>query len=477
MTEQIHERHLDWIERRGISLELAVAMGLHTKSEGGKNWLAIPYQENGQAVNHKYRLTSEKAHRMDEGAPLTLWNHDALHEDRSGPVLITEGEWDALAAITSGFTRAVSVPNGAPQSWTENVEDATRYQFMRRNQAQLDRIESFIVATDNDEPGRILAAELVRLLGPERCKTVRYPDDCKDLNDVLILHGGGAVRDCIDAAKDYPVKGLYRADDFPEPPPIQSLDIGIDGMDRLFKLVPGTFAVLTGWAGQGKTSLLLAMLAKLLKRGVPMAVASFETMVKPILIRKMKAAIHECAEFDDLALKRNDADELLNTKFGIIAHSPSDDDTEIDLEYLLELAKVAVLRDGIRLLVIDPWNEIEHKRDANETETEYVGRAIRELKKFAKNYQCAVWLVAHPRKPQSDGAGRAPGLYDLAGSANFANKADYGLVVHRGDLTGSIIDVKVVKVRMGLPGMVGKVTLDFDPQTSSYTPFRMAHAA
>ena len=92
------------------------------------------------------------------------------------------------------------------------------------------------------------------------------------------------------------------------------------------------------------------------------------------------------------------------------------------------------------------------------------------LKRFARTYDCADWLVAHPRKPSTDGNPRPPSLYDLAGSANFANKADYGVTVHRDDLASNRIDVRVVKVRMGLPGKVGRVSLALDFRTMGYKP-------
>src|SRR6185503_12536408 len=101
--------HREWIELRGIDPDLAARFGISTKREGGANWIAVPYVERGLTINHKYRLASEKRHKMDDGAPLTLWNHDALLANEDQPLVITEGEWDALTAIQSGFARAVSV--------------------------------------------------------------------------------------------------------------------------------------------------------------------------------------------------------------------------------------------------------------------------------------------------------------------------------------------------------------------------------
>lgn len=465
----MHEKHREWIRLRGIDPELAERLGIDTTSGGDGYWLTVPYFENGKAINHKYRQTREKRHKMDEGAPLSLWNQDVLLSDevRNGAtVIITEGEWDALAAIQSGFPLTVSVPNGAPNLLTDDPFQARRYEFIRRAKPLLDLVKTFILATDGDEPGRVLAADLARLLGPERCRFIQYPDHCKDLNDVLLADPMGVAK-LIEGSKPYPVKGLYKMSDFPEPPPVQSLMIGMDGLDDMFRLVPGTFTILTGYAGQGKTSLLLVMLAKLLKKGVPMALASFETATRPILERRMRSAIYGVAEFRPECLRPGPADDLMAKNLNIIAQTTDNDDTDMDLDYILELARVSVLRDGIRLLVIDPWNEIEHKR-GDDSETDYTGRAIRAMKRFAKLYDCAVWLVAHPRKPQTDGRPKMPSLYDLAGSANFANKADYGLIVHRQDMRGTQIDVRCAKVRMGLPGKMDQVTLSFDPDRMDY---------
>lgn len=461
-------KHLEWIELRGLDPALAAKLGICTKPEGGANWIAVPYVERGRTINHKYRLASEKRHRMDEGAPLSLWNHDVLLEQMDRPLVITEGEWDALTAIQSGFTRCVSVPNGAPQQKTDNLAEAKRYEFLWRSKDLLDKVKQIIIAVDGDGPGKILAADLARWLGPERCQFVEYPADTKDLNEVLKMYGPGAVSETLNRAKAYPVKGLYRLDEFPEPPPTTSLSTGIEGLDELFKCTLGTFTVISGWAGHGKTSLLVRMLANLMERGVNVALGSFETMPRPILERRLRACLYRCGEFGPKAEGHGPADEVLAKRLSVIAHTARDEDTELDLDYIIELAKVAVLRDGVRLLCLDPWNEIEHKRSPDETETEYVSRAIRSLKRFALNYECAVWLVAHPRKPHSDGQPKPPSLYDLAGSAHFANKADYGLIIHRDDMAGTQIEARVVKVRMGLPGKPGRVKLNWDQSLSNY---------
>lgn len=465
----IHMKHQEWLQARGIDPVLAEKFGLTTVERNGGNWLSVPYVERGQTVNHKYRLTREKKHMMDTGGTLCLWNHDVLlrPEVQSGAqsVIIAEGEWDALIAIQAGFDHTLSVPNGA------NGQDA-KLEYIDRAKDLLRNVKSFILATDNDAAGRELQQELARRLGPARCKFLPFPDGAKDLNEYYELceFDIGAVARLINSAKPYPVQGLYRMEDIPEPPPLKTYSLGVPGLSELISIVPGTLTVMTGYPGHGKTSLSMAILANLMKDGMSVAVASFETMPKPVMQRRLRASIIGCGEFTIPAHAIPDADTILSERLVMIMQSVDEDD-EFDIDRLLDLAAGAVIRDGIRLLFIDPWNEIEHKKRGDESETEYVSRSLRSLKRFARDYDVAVWLVAHPAKPDPARKLTAPGLSSISGSANFANKADYGIVSHRpnktiqGDNTAS---VEVTKVRMGLPGKEDALTLAYDWRNSSY---------
>lgn len=474
----IHPKHKDWIAARGINPELAEALGICTTSDGKGYWLSVPYAQAGKVINHKHRLTSDKQHRMDQGAPLLWWNIDCLTDERvqdpAFPVVITEGEWDALAAMQAGRQFVLSVPNGAPQkpgddSPIDPVNDAERFRFVHASAPITDQVARFIIATDNDEPGLILAWELVRRLGAERCMFVTYPQGCKDLNDVLMLHGDGGVATVLSNARAYPIRGLARISEFPEPAPYQPMNVRIPDIFEALPVVPGTFTVVTGYAGQGKTSFIMAIVSDLIKQGVNVALGSFETAVRPILQNKLRAHLRNCSDKDVLSGDNSKADRDIDRQFVVIAQQPNDDESDMTLDDVLELARIAVIRDGVKLVILDPWNEVEHKRKPDETETDYTGRAIRMMKRFARQYQVALWLVAHPRKPVMDrGSVRAPTLYDISGSANFANKADYGVVIHRPNRDSNLVDVHVTKVRMGLPGHMGSFRLDWEWRTSQY---------
>lgn len=465
----IHQRHIDWLSARGLDQTLAEKFGLESVMRDGKCWLSVPYVHGGEPINHKYRLTSEKDHRMDPGAPLALWNADCLSDpkvrDGQAPVVITEGEWDAMAVIQSGCPFAVSVPAGAPSTPTADLDSAKRYEWVDRHANELAGVKEFVIAADSDQAGYNLRADLVALLGADRCRFVDYPFPCKDMNEVLVEYGAEKVAECIFTAKPFPVQGLYRLDDFPEKGEVRAYPIGVPAIDEMIKIVPGTLTVLTGFANMGKSTLMNAIIASAM-RDFPVCVASFETDVKPILRDGLRMAIAGCSKHDLDKIDLSKIDAGIAERLLIISQTV-DEDMEMDLDKFLSLCRVAVVRHGVKMIVLDPWNELEHKRRRDESETEYIGRAIRAIKRFAKQNDVAFWLVAHPAKPVP-GLKTIPGLYDISGSANFANKADYGLTYHRTSFDKNEAKIIVNKVRMGLPGRRGEATVTFDFRTSEF---------
>lgn len=464
----IHEKHSEWLKSRGISSDIAEAAGVVTCQQKMGNCLAFPYRLRGEVVNRKYRLTSEKKHQMDQGGTLCLWNAEVLRSKEvldGTAVIITEGEFDALAAMQSGFQAVVSVPNGAPAEQIDNPANSNRYAFLWEHEAELKAVKKIIIATDGDGPGQALAQDLIAILGADRCSFVVYPDGCKDLNDVLQVYGESAVVTIISQAKPVPVQGLYRVDDFPDMPEVRGMDTGVKPLDELMQIVLGSFTVFTGYSNMGKSTILNNIIGNALMRRVPVCLAGFETIVRPVLQDGLAKAMLKCSNNDfKTHPDRQDAYDHINRNLTLISNS-LDEELEFDLETFLETARIAVVRDGAKIIIIDPWNELEHKRRKDETETDYTGRAIRRIKTFARQYNVAFWVIAHPTKPQK-GVNAAPSLYDISGSAHWANKPDYGLVYHRKDKSKNEGQLIVSKVRMGYPGRCDAVNVFFNHSNS-----------
>ncbi len=450
-------RAMRFLDSRGIDPETAsrYGVGSSTRSDIGEV-IVFPFRERGLVVNNKYR-GADKQFRQDKDAVKCFWNHDAILDpalhDGSQRLIVTEGEIDALSAIEAGFPLTVSVPDGAPSIAKDDPIDPetdTKFSFVHRAWDALAKVKQIVLAVDSDGPGQALAKELVRRLGAARCLFVTYPDGCKDLNDVLLKHGAKEIARVINGAKLWPVKGVYQLNEFPELGEIETFSTGWPGMDRFLKPYLGEFMVVTGIPNHGKSAWLNALSFNLARQhGWRIGIGSFESRVKPFLRGQLRHY-----HGGDWWV----ADEFIQRHYTFIGLQPTDDTDDADLDWILDKASDAVVRHGTNMLILDPWNEIEHKRRPHETETEYISRGIRALKRFAVNFNVCVAVVAHPSKMNigKEGAVKEPTLYDINGSANWANKADHGIVVHRPNLHSNLAMVSTRKVRFqpetGKPG-------------------------
>lgn len=129
-------------------------------------------------------------------------------------------------------------------------------------------------------------------------------------------------------------------------------------------------------------------------------------------------------------------EELEPTKFWIDEHFvfivPRSDEMRID--NLIQKATICVLKHGVKGIVLDPWNEIDHTRPQGLSETEYISKCLSKLRYFARTYQVHVWLIAHPTKllKRQDGTYPIPTPYDISGcySDDTEVLTDKGWLLH-----------------------------------------------
>ena len=151
---------MELLEARGLDAELCVRLDLQTASapDGGGDWISIPFVKGGAVVNHKYRRVTKSEggqnFAQDKGGAQVFWNYDAITDPTLArvPLVITEGEFDAMASIQSGFARSVSVPGGAPQQ-AMGDKDSGKYAFVADSLDDLADVTDIILAVDGDGPG------------------------------------------------------------------------------------------------------------------------------------------------------------------------------------------------------------------------------------------------------------------------------------------------------------------------------------
>lgn len=139
---------------------------------------------------------------------------------------------------------------------------------------------------------------------------------------------------------------------------------------------------------------------------------------------------------------------------------------------ILDKAKSLVRRKGIKALVIDPYNRVESEQDFRKSETQHISSVLDQLTNFAQQNDVLIFLMAHPTKmPKNpDGKHQVPTLYDISGSANFYNKADFGITVHRDKELG-FTEIYVQKVKYRHLGQGGVAKFKYNLFNSRYTPY------
>ena len=484
------EKVITWFKGRGISEPIlkrnSVGYGLHYIPGAGQEVTCIqfPYKRNGETVNVKYR-DGEKNFSQVKDAEKIFYGLDDIQGCKE--IIITEGEVDKFSLEEAGFCNVLSVPDGAPavvKDGVMNPENDAKFSYIWNCRDELAEVEKIILAADNDGPGRALTEELARRLGRERCWRVTWPsiNDAprKDANEVLVFDGPGVLREVIDNAKPYPIKSLHDVDAFEletlalyEHGPQRALSTGWLALDPYMKIREGELSIVTGLTGVGKSEFVDALMVNLATQyGWRFAVCSFENPV-PEHISKLAEKHLGQPFWGGPTPRMGEADlrgamQWLREHFYFIRA----DDEAPTIDWLLETAPAAVIRHGVRGLVIDPYNEIEHKRPVGMNETEYVSQILGKVKRFAQAHGCHVWFVAHPAKMYRDKDRKipVPTLYDISGSANWANKADLGVVVHREWVEGTTpVQIHIKKVRFKSVGKIGIVDFNYDRATGRYS--------
>jgi twinkle protein len=124
--------------------------------------------------------------------------------------------------------------------------------------------------------------------------------------------------------------------------------------------------------------------------------------------------------------------ELVNKYFFLIHPS-----SNFKLETIFEKAKSLVKKQGIRTLIIDPYNTIEHIMKSGERENLYISSFMRRLKSFALENDVSVHLVARQntarKNDKDEGRYHKPELNNIKGGGTFADKADNVIFIWRPD--------------------------------------------
>lgn len=465
---------ITYLRCRGISDDVARAAGIcsHLTWEDGdwKHWVAFPFYRGHKVLNVQYKMADARVKRFlfEAGGEMVPWNIDCIENgDGKEPLMITEGMMDALALMESGFKKVVSVPNGANSKMSV-------FEPFRKT---IDRNFGFIVfAGDTDDKGLLLRDHVKKFFTE---KDVCFVDwvcgdkVAKDANELLLSSGTDAIVSCIKSAQ---LQGddrlLMLGDDDKD---IDELlrngmptgsAIGLPGFDNIVRFEPGNLLLITGYPGSGKSTLVNYIVVSLLR------IYGWKTLF--FSPEKLPVKYHE-AELISLITGKPFVKNIMPNNEYVMAKNRlrgkimymSEEVSEV--RDLITLAERAVRINDIKVLVIDPFIYLSIPSIPGSSETQRIAGMLKDIMLATRRLNIVVILVAHPRKPAGDNPTQ-PSLYEVAGSANFYNFCDAGIILERVPGTKNLVKVTSGKVRRPFLGQLGSVRIAYDRECGRYSP-------
>jgi twinkle protein len=421
----------------------------------------------------KARPFPDKTFVAAKGWKPCFWNLEAVLDVlKGGPadVYITEGELDACALVEAGIPeyQVLSVPNGA-----SGAERSAPIEYLiEALEEGLRNASKFIWCGDADEKGLALREQFVNHCGIAKFHYVDWRNERKDANAVLIDDGVDVLQDTLlRDVKPWPTMGVYRLSEMPEPPKLMLWEPELENLRGQMYLAPRTLSVVTGQPGHGKSTFFGQVWFEVIRKyDIAGCFASFETRPKPHIRRQIRTLYIGIPEYQQSPEEMARADRWADDHYLFLNH-PEQRPT---LDWFLEQCEVAVIRYGVKVCQLDPWNRLEGSRGRDESETEYIGRCLRACHVFAQDMNVHFQILAHPAKLGGDRKGAIPELEDISGSKNWDNMVDQGFVIHRPRLFDEVgkrvtkAKFVVRKARFEELGFPLSVNIDYDLNERRY---------
>lgn len=443
-------------EDRKLDPEVAAKLG--ARFQNGK--FSFDYTLDGALRFRKVRTLDKKFFMEPSGQKLQLWNLDALRGfpyRPSEPLVICEGEFDAIAVTQAVGGFVVSVPNGVAGKRSEGdivIAEDTRFGYLWEGERLIPEVEQFnkiILCVDGDEPGMILRDELALRIGSSRCWYVKYPLGCKDANDVLRDYGARGVKELLDNAKPIRPGHLRKPSEIPPKAVSVTYSSGWGFLDKHLMFDRPELMVVTGIPNHGKGQFIRCLSFNLARaHGWKTAFLAQEDTSDRIKRDMRRFALNQTPYAN--RQQQEAAFDWMDQHFRI---SEMPEDEAVTIEMVETEMESAALHHDCQVFVLDPWNEVEHKLQKGEIQTDYIERTLRRLLRKIRRLNLVMIIAAHPTKLDGD---EKPDLYKIAGSANWKNKCQHGVIIHKPSEGSNGVELTVEKSKdwetMGQPGTV-----------------------
>ena len=461
----LHVKHNDMLkfikEQRGLTAEVlaAYSVGLAHNTfrdeESGEYcqeqcYMFPMFSSRRKLMRYKVRAVHKKRFMKLEpkGGDWGLFGFDTLPIGTK-EVVLTEGEFDAMAVYQATGRPALSLPNGA-SSLPVSVVQA------------LERFKTIYLWMDDDIPGQDGAKQFAKKLGRNRCRVVLTDGRAKDANDALLK--GLDLEAMVANAGPVPHEGVATFKDLKNEVynevmyPNQLKGMQSNLLPRLTDVLSGhrrgELTIYSGHTGTGKTTLLSQLSLDYCIQGVPTLWGSFEIrnvrlarlLLEQLYSSQTKQPVSTLQ--DNFAEWAERFEEL--PMYFMRYHGSSPIERVIDaMEYGNYVHDVShVLLDNLQFMTS---GQARNSFDRFEV----MDGAIQKLRQYSSENNVHVSLVVHPRKENDGDAIQTSSVF---GSAKATQEADNVIILQRTRGGGRALEVR----KNRFDGELGTLQLAFD---------------
>lgn len=482
VLQQPKDTVLEYFKKRGIS-ETTVRRFQVSHKDGSPDVLMFPFfNQTGQLEYLKYRDTKfnkdDKEHCRKEWAeentrPILFGMNLCNGFDRC---IITEGQIDAMSLAEAGLQNVLSVPMGCKNfAWFPWCFE------------WLTQFKEIVVFGDREKGHITLISELQDRLGAKMPVKCVQSDDYlfeKDANDILCRHGAKWLQRAVDNAVIPSVSAVkpLEAVEIVDLNDLEKIPTGFPTIDKTIGgMVLGTVILLSGKAGDGKSTFMSQLVCSALEEGRKVFAYSGELM--PYHFRRWLDS--QLATDKYIVPLTNMYGDRYGTLPSEIAQKIGawysgrafiyDNEAELDRNSVLETVERAIRQYGVQLICIDnlmtAMETVKDQDDLYRAQGDFVKR----LKEIAKHYSVCIILVAHPKKTNDKGWNNE----NISGASEVGNYVDVIMSYSRkkDEINRSTLEISKNRITGNLQTGDKAITLNFAPlskriydqsQTSEY---------